>query len=109
MKNILAIGILLAAVFAVTLATTTQQPLIASACCEGSYQSAATHWTMGNDCDEAEADFLDETFAEAVAACQLYPCDVVLPACYFDSGSNMWVVDGKLRWGCETFCVPPGL
>lgn len=108
MKKLLALGVLLAAVFAVTLAVIPKQDLDAIPCCEGYYQSATTHWTMANDCATAESYFRAETIGEAQATCSpTYPCGVTLPACYYDSGSGMWIVDGKLTWGCKETCGPP--
>ena len=108
MKKLLATGILLTAAIAVTLVIPTQQTVDAVPCCVGGFQSAETTWTMGNDCAEAESYFRAETIGEAQAACSpSYPCNVTLPACYFDSGSGMWIVDGKLSWGCRENCGPP--
>ena len=108
MKKLLALGVLLVAVFAVTLAVTTQQSLDAIPCCEGSYQSAATHWTNGPDCATAEAQFRADKIGEAQAVCSpTFPCNVQVPACYFASSTGLWTVDGKLTWGCRETCDPP--
>ena len=106
MKKLLAIGVLLAAVFAVTLAVIPQQDLDAIPCCEGAFLSTQ-HWTNGPDCATAEAQFRADRIGEAQAACSpTFPCNVQVPACYFAQSTQLWTVDGKLSFGCRETCDP---
>jgi hypothetical protein len=107
MKRTALLGALLVAVIACSMVISTPKPAHALICCDNGY-ATGHYWVMKNSCSEAATAYRALAFPEASATCgsSTNVCQFTLPPCYYDSASNMYVIDGPASFGCKIDCGP---